>query len=188
MPQPFDLDQDEIVARTLTEEQFRAIGQVAVEWTHMEHAFALACAIFARSSVTAMTLMLFNMTSRGKIDTTGGLAGAALNAQQIGPYREILNAAQKLGTRRNTIIHSHYIGLSKKGRAVLAEIKSRRDSFDARTLAWDTREIHEVAAETSALFHRHNQFLFDAGFWNGKHDDDLFLMQPLGPPAFDPVR
>ncbi len=168
MPQPAKKPYDNLVTdKSLTPDQFKAIGGVATEWAHLELALGLALSKFSGALLEATMLLITNMTAKGTIDSVGGLASARLTKAQWKEYSPLLGRCSTLSGKRNTLVHASWSGIDKSGRAIAMELKARRDGLTVDYIFWTTKEIEQVAIDIRKLFDELNMFLIRHKLWNG---------------------
>jgi hypothetical protein len=166
MPQPVR-HKVKFVDRTLTQEQFAAIGTLSAEWAHTEMALALAASKFSGSDLISMFLVFSNMTAKAKIDTTGALSGSKLTDDAYTKFAGLMEAARRLSGLRNNIVHAVWLGTDRKGRMIAMEIRALYDRASVDQISWSMDEVKLASSELRQLWTDINRLLVDQRLWNG---------------------
>lgn len=89
----------------LSDDILAAIGHVAVQWSYLEEACALALMVLTGSSFNEMSCISANMNSSSRFNALLALADC-LPEPERSELRAIVSAGKDLGGERNRIIHS----------------------------------------------------------------------------------
>ncbi|MDE1882850.1 MAG: hypothetical protein KGH70_02630 [Rhodospirillales bacterium] len=161
MPNPIS-EKIEVIS-PLSEKHYALIGKIACGWTAVELEIALMVASLSASKVKSMLFIFQGLSARGKLEAASSVLSVDGFDQESKAFLPLLEEAKTLSAIRHAAVHSIWIGVTKRGALVAADIETRKQSPNIGRISWTEKELVAAVSSIKNLASRLREFSDDYG-------------------------